>query len=72
MKKTDAQIHISINFECPHCDYYINLFDYENLIDAGYIYDKSLSSYGWGCKDFNEEIQCPECNEEFIIQDIIY
>lgn len=71
MKKTNADIILEINVECPHCEEYIHLLDLTEMTDDGYIYLRCLDEQ-WGCKDFNETIECPGCNKEFIIEDVQY
>lgn len=74
MKTVEAQINISINFECPHCEEYLDLFDqnhFQGLHDDGYIYGKALGD-NFGCKNFNEEVSCPECGEKIKISHINY
>ena len=69
MDKVEAQINISIDLSCPHCDEYIDLFDQEHfqgLHDDGYLYRKLLGER-FGCDDFDETIECPKCKKEIKI-----
>ena len=73
MKKTNANIRLEINVECPHCEEYINLLDLTEMTDDGYIHHRCLrDEERWGCKEFNETIECPECKKEFMIEDVEY
>lgn len=73
MKKTNADIGISINVECPYCEEYINLLELTEMTDDGYIYSACFrDDEKWGCNGFNEKIECPECKKEFMIENINY
>jgi len=72
MKKSNAQITISIYAECPHCESTIDLMEQQSLLDDGYIYSCLLSDDGFGKENWNEEFECPECNKLFIIEDVGY
>lgn len=67
MKKADAQISISINIDCPYCEETIDLMDFQYLKDDGYIYSELLRSDGFGKDDWDEVVECPECNKEFLV-----
>jgi endogenous inhibitor of DNA gyrase (YacG/DUF329 family) len=72
MKKADAQIEIQITVDCPHCDEYINIFDgndFPKLNEEGYLSIKAFDGT-FGCTDFNESVQCPECKKGFIVSNI--
>ena len=73
MKTAKANISLEINVECPHCEDYIDLLDIQYLCDDGYIYNKCLSSTrSWGCDDFNEEVECPSCNKQFKVGNVVW
>lgn len=72
MKKTNAELRLSIDVECPHCESDINLLEHNSMTDDGYIYNMALGDSHWGCKGFNENFNCPDCGNEFIIEDINY
>ena len=75
MKKADAQISISIDVECPYCEEYFNLLTTSEdtwLYEEGYIYTKSFGYGQWGCNNFNEKVTCPDCKEQFTVENINY
>lgn len=73
MKKTNADIRIEINVECPHCEEYINLLELDEMVEEGYIYVRCFpDGEQWGCNGLNETIECPECKKDFIIEDVQY
>jgi uncharacterized protein YbaR (Trm112 family) len=72
MKIVDAELIIKIEVECPDCEDVIDLLELSSMTDDGYIHSRSLGDNGFGCKDFNETIICPECKNEFKIKDINY
>lgn len=72
MKKANASLRISIDIECPHCESDINLLDHSQMTDDGHIFNYALTDEQWGCKGFNESFECPECEKEFLIEDIDY
>ena len=77
-KKFTAVLHVSMNFNCPNCDAYLDLFDIRhmnddgdlwNLINAKREYDKNpwenISGEG-------EEFECPECKKELLFDKLEY
>jgi C4-type Zn-finger protein len=73
MKNATAEIHLSMNVECPHCEDDINLLELTELTDDGWIYNKTMpDDRTWGCEDFRYKLQCPSCKENFMIKDVIY
>ena len=74
MKKTDAQINIQVNVDCPHCERFIDLLDaeiYSKLNEDGHLYVR-LFGDKFGCDDFNEIIACPECKKDFKIESVLW
>lgn len=71
MKKEIASIHIQINVECPHCGNYIDLLD-DSLDTEVEKTDIMIASFQdeWGCKDAEIEVKCPECENNFIVNEI--
>ena len=67
MKKTSGSLSISANVECPYCEAYIDLFELDQLTDEGYIYSELLGQT-YGAEDWNEEIECPTCQNKFIVE----
>ena len=51
---------------------FIDLFDIPSLHDDGDIYHQLLSPEGFGTKEFEGTIECPECKKEFEIGEITY
>ena len=74
MKKIEGFLHISAIVECPNeaCGEMIDLFEIEDLTNDGFLYKELLSDNGFGNKDLNQEIQCPDCGEKFIVKDVIW
>jgi len=77
-KKITASLHVSMNFNCPYCDEYLDLFDIRHMNDDGelwklmsaeYRYDKNpwenISSDG-------EEFECPKCKKELLLDKLEY
>lgn len=69
MKKADAVISIHIFVDCPYCENTIDLFDLQHLCDDGYIYSQLLGE-NFGKSNWNEVIECPDCKENFIIENV--
>lgn len=70
--KTEGQLNISINIECPHCEEDIDLLDdtmFPHLNEEGFLYVNVLGD-SWGCKDLNKKISCPDCKKEILIGEI--
>lgn len=71
MKKVDCDLTVEVNIDCPHCDNVFDLLEIEGLNDGGWLYTKIFdSSGGWGCKNFNEVVDCPNCKKEIKVGDI--
>lgn len=73
MKKIEAHLSIEINVECPHCEDYINLLDgnlFPHLNDEGTLFKQVFRNDGFGCNNLNEEITCPNCQKEFIVESV--
>ena len=74
MKKTDAQINIQVNVDCPHCERFIDLLDAEifsNLNDDGHVYKKELGDT-FGRDYFKEIVTFPECKKDFKIESVLW
>lgn len=72
LKKTSCDLIITACVECPHCHHYFDLFDIQHLRDDGYIYEELLADDGFGHEDWNEEITCTHCSENFIVEHVNY
>jgi len=70
MRKSDAQISISVLVYCPYCEEIIDLMDLQYLNDDGYIYSQILSKESFGKENWNEVIECPDCKKEFIVENV--
>jgi len=66
MKKSIAYLNFNIETECPNCGYIIDLVYYEEGNDPVII--KSLFNNKWS--NLNYEVTCPNCEREFIVNDI--
>lgn len=65
MKKVEATLDASLDVDCPDCDRRIDLFDGD---DDG-IYTPPIFNNDWDrLKD--EEVTCPHCGEEFLIEKV--
>ena len=70
MKEANASINLEINVNCIHCDEYIDLLELTEMTDDGFIYYACLGNEQWGCDDFNEEVECPQCKKYFKVKTI--
>lgn len=71
MKTTSAQLKIELNIICPHCWHCIDLVD-SPLNEEGGIIRAAVGDGNWGDahRDFEEEVECPECSKEFKVEGI--
>lgn len=78
VSKITAQLHVSMMFNCPKCDDYLDLFDIDwmndegqlwSLINAKYKYDENpwenLSQDG-------DEFECPKCKQLLSLDKLEY
>lgn len=73
--KITAQFTLHVDIECPYCEHDFNLFDMSELTDEGKIHDILMPHQKpWmdAGKNFDEEINCPECKKSILITDIHY
>lgn len=73
MEKVEASLDIEVNCECPYCEEYLNLLDYqkfEDLNEDGYLQRKVLKKDGYGNSNLSEEIKCPACEKEFLLTSV--
>ena len=68
--KVNASLKIECNVECPHCDEYIDIYDIDAIDDEGNLSRQILKGQGFGCKNLNLEIECPECKQKFTIGEV--
>ena len=48
MKTANATINLSIDIECPYCEYDINLLEDNQMTDDGLIYNEAMNDKkGW-------------------------
>lgn len=69
MKKADAVIAIHVFVDCPYCENIIDLMNLQYLCDDGYIYSQLLGE-SFGKENFNEVIECNECNQSFLVENV--
>ncbi len=80
MKAKFAHLSIKANVECPYhdCNIFFDLFDIDTINDDGWLRGLLLSTFGWGCKNFNkkyiedfgEDFKCPKCGRVIEIGEI--
>jgi uncharacterized protein with PIN domain len=64
MNKRSAFLTIRVECRCPNCDTYLDIFDLKEVKDS---LDKTHNA-----RDCNVEIECEDCNEKFIVSDILF
>ncbi len=78
MKNVEASFQLIAECNCPNeeCDELINLFDFDELTDDGHIHkllmDETNNGHWGEARNFNHEIECPECKTKFIVKNINY
>jgi hypothetical protein len=77
LKEVQAVLNISVNVDCPHCGYYIDLLDTRDtnnipVNDDNLVMSQACPSGGiWidSHEKFEiEEVQCGECKRSFSVQ----
>ena len=58
-----AQWTVELNVECPNCEKYVDLLTTPDFFDGR---ELELAEHGTPNSD-NLEVQCPECNHEFVV-----
>ena len=82
MSKTRCFLKIRVEYECPHCNEYVDLLQ-SPFTDDGWIYDLVMPKdkcWSDACEDFSkeyresfgEEFKCPECGGLVDIGEIEY
>lgn len=59
MKSTTANWHVELNVECPHCETFIDLMNYD---------EKEAFDFCSTEKDVDVEFCCPQCGQLFLIE----
>lgn len=72
MKKVSCYLTVKALVECPHCSHMFDLFDVQDLLDDGYIYEELLNESGFGHTNWNQDVTCPKCQSGFIIENVEY
>ena len=72
MSKVTGDMSVSCHVECPHCEELIDLFDITWLTEEGLLYKRIFEGERFGCKDLDEEINCPDCKVEFKVGEIVW
>ena len=67
MKKSVANLNWSLWIECPHCGQDIDLADHD---EEGQWSDPIFKNE-WD-KLCGQEVWCPECNETFQVEEVVY
>ena len=69
MEKANVTLDISCLVTCPRCEDIFDLFEMEDLIEDGYLYDELLpKNKAWGKENWGEIVKCPECKEKITIE----
>lgn len=73
MKNAIANISIEVYVYCPHCNEFFDLLD-DSLAHNVERSDIMIAAFQdeWGCKDAEIEVNCPECEKIFIVNEIDY
>ena len=73
MEKVNVTLDISCLATCPKCGDIFDLFEIESLIEEGYIYGELLPNDDtWGKDHWGEIVECPECSEKMVINEIAW
>lgn len=68
MKTTRAVLSIELNVECPHCDDYLDLMDWDmEMNEEGELTRQACPDGDWSesHRSFSEDVRCPHCEETF-------
>lgn len=57
MKKTEADIHLTVMCDCPHCREYINLYSQ--------LSGECIDIFKYAGLKWEIEVSCPECKKRF-------
>lgn len=74
MKTVEASLSIEVNVECPHCEEYINLMEFGDLNEEGFISMQAVPSGDWSepHDNFELDINCNGCGKEINIRRIAW
>jgi len=76
METIEATLSIELNVECPNCEHYFDLFEYEEgrLNEEGQLIMSACPNGIWSeeHEHFKEKIDCPECHQEINIEGIAW
>ncbi len=71
MEEVTAILDISCLICCPKCDAVFDLFEMQEFLDDGNIYDELMSkNRSWGKVNWNKIVHCPECNQKIKISSV--
>lgn len=73
LEKTVAQIWVDVTVDCPYCGYNIELTD-DSVAHNVEKSDIMIAAFQdeWGCKNADIEVNCPNCDKQFIVDEIEY
>ena len=68
----EASLSIRLHVECPHCDSYIDMLDYDNgYNDEGEVIQELFpKSEEWVNREMKMDICCPECDKEISVEGV--
>jgi predicted RNA-binding Zn-ribbon protein involved in translation (DUF1610 family) len=77
--KIKATLHVSMNFECPKCGEYDDLFNVPYMDDDGQIWSLINARSAYGKKDpwknisgDGDEFECPNCKAQLLFDELEY
>lgn len=62
-----AHVNLEANIECPYCEHYYDLLDVE---ESGDLFWNEGDFNSW--TNFEYETTCPECNKEFMVDEVSF
>ena len=73
MKKVNATADVSAWVDCPHCKHYFDIIEYEyKYYGESEVSDNLYENTTVSCTDMGVEVSCPECDGDFIIDNLEY
>jgi hypothetical protein len=68
LPKAVATTHIEVNVTCPHCGEETDIFSHHRQYAMFEGHEDPL----FGCKDFDEKLECQHCLKDFIVSEVQY
>lgn len=72
LKKVSGYPDYSISVTCPHCNHEFDAAKVESEFGESGLTDAMFANTTESCTDMDYEIECPECEKEFIIDKLEY